>query len=112
MPEGVVKGVSGPEERINDIIDTPEFTRDIQGNVALLTETLTEFVFGGLWVWSTPAPDSCDQLAAHPEARAEREEHAYGYDHVGGAIAELKAARPGVIFCGAVPAQVISSRQG
>lgn len=92
-------------ERVTDTCRV--FGRSLDDIVAVLKETGAEFVFRGFWRWS-PCPEYCSQLSGR--ARELCEERGYSYRHLEEAIARIKSELPDVIFCGAIPAQIIQRR--
>ena len=78
--------------------------RSIDDVVNLLNETKTDFIFRGWWRWS-PCPESCFELP--PQYIPICERNGYSYQNLQNAIKKIKDEIPGIIFCGAIPAQII-----
>ncbi len=76
--------------------------RDVDGVAEILKDLDVDFIFRGFWRWS-PCPEDCSQLEGR--AREICLEAGYSYSQLKESIAEIKRELPGVIFCGAVPAQ-------
>lgn len=76
----------------------------------LLKETKTDFIFRGFWRWD-PCPESPETVLPleYPlDYIKKRAQRGYTYEHLENAITEIKRNKPGIIFCGSVPAQKIT----
>ena len=78
--------------------------RSVDDVVNLLKETKTDFIFRGWWRWS-PCPENCSELP--PEYIPICERSGYSYQNLQNAIKKIKNEIPQIIFCGAIPAQII-----
>ncbi len=84
------------------------FNRTVDDIVKVIDETGADFVFRCFWRWS-PCPETPEQLP--PGRLRERCEYAgYYYQHLKQVISAIKASKPDIILCGAIPAQKLDSR--
>ncbi len=94
-------------ERVTDWIN---FNRSIDDVISILNETKTDFIFRGWWRWS-PCPDDAN-MTLPPDFPSNYVENCvrrgYTYKHLENAIKRIKEKMPSVIFCGAVPSQIIT----
>ena len=89
-------------EKITDGIYCKSPYRSLDGMIALLKETKTDFIFRGWWRWS-PCPES-PETAPSPLYY----ERGYTYQQLEETLAQIKSELPDIIFCGAIPAQRIN----
>ncbi len=78
--------------------------RGIDEVIYLLKETRADFIFRGFWRWN-PCPNKCEDLRVREKEKCKLRN--YSYFHLEKAILEIKKEIPQIIFCGAIPAQVI-----
>lgn len=114
LAEGQPAGQSRPDLRsvrvavlYENITDWPLFGRSVEDVIRALRETHAEFIFRGFWRWG-PCPDNYDQLPLR--ARDLFRKHGYSYENLRHTLAEIKRQLPHIIFCGAIPAQIINRR--
>ncbi|MDF2954691.1 MAG: hypothetical protein OD815_000307 [Candidatus Alkanophagales archaeon MCA70_species_2] len=97
-------------ERVTD--GTYYFNRSVDDVARMLKDLRADFVFRGWWRWN-PCPESSEELPGF-FTKAEIEEYArrgYTYKQLRDAVAKIKGEVPGVIFCGAIPAQRLNARE-
>ncbi len=87
------------------VTDGAIINRSIEEVIDLLRETGTDFIFRGFWRWS-PCPNKCEQLLSL-RAKQRCKFTGYSYEHLKNVISKIKAEIPNVIFCGAIPSQII-----
>ncbi len=92
-------------ERVTDGI---AMNRSVEDVISILKEMKADFIFRGWWRW-TPCPNRCEDLPSL-SARVRCELSGYSYEHLEKAISIIKEEIPDIIFCGAVPAQIIPMR--
>jgi len=90
-----------------NVTDWPAFGRSLQDVIRALRETHAQFIFRGFWRWA-PCPNRYEDLPA--PLRDLYRQHGYSYENLRRAIAEIKRQLPGIIFCGAIPVQVLSAK--
>ncbi|RLE91342.1 MAG: hypothetical protein DRJ55_05770, partial [Thermoprotei archaeon] len=84
------------------------FNRTVEDVMEVLKETGADFVFRCFWRWN-PCPETPEQLP--PGKLRERCEYVgYYYQHLKQVISTIKASMPDIIFCGAIPTQILHSR--
>ena len=86
------------------VTDGRLYGRKMEEVIRLLKETKAQFIFRGFWRWN-PCPNRPEQLPGRLRWRCEIS--GYSYRHLEEAISRIKAEIPHIIFCGAVPAQVL-----
>lgn len=103
-----------------NITDLKAFGRSLADAVKLFRETRTEFIFRGFWLWS-PAFQSPESIPPEVLEFAQTrdltpgqvvkfvKERGYFYQCLSDSIAGIKKDVPGVIFCGAIPAQKVNA---
>lgn len=79
--------------------------RSVDDVISIFREIGADFVFRGWWRWS-PCPNQCEDLPSG-RSRMMCELRGYSYRHLEDAVSKIKNELPGIIFCGAVPAQII-----
>jgi len=87
------------------VTDGMVMNRSVDDVISLLKEMGVDFVFRGWWRW-TPCPNRCEDLPSS-KARMRCEFSGYSYKHLEDAIFMIKQEIPEIIFCGAIPAQII-----
>ncbi len=90
-----------------NITDWPFFGRTVKDVIRALRETHADFIFRGFWRWG-PCPNTYDQLPLR--VRDLFREHGYSYENLRYTLGEIKRELPHIIFCGAIPAQIINRR--
>jgi len=102
-----------------NITDVNAFGRSLNDAVVQFKETGTDFIFRGFWLWSpafqTPEdiPPEVLKFAQTRNLTPERivklvKERGYFYKCLSDSIAGIKKEIPGIIFCGAIPAQKVN----
>lgn len=103
-----------------NITDVFAFGRGLSGAVRQFKETRTDFIFRGFWLWS-PAFETPEDIPAEVFKLAETmnldstqivkliQERGYFYKQFADSVAAVKKDIPGIIFCGAIPAQKVNS---
>lgn len=94
------------------VTDYTAVGRGVDDVVIRLKETSTDFVFRGFWVWP-PCIDSCSDIPQkildfYLQQGYDCEERGYNYNHLKNDVAELKQGKPGILICGAIPAQRVN----
>ena len=90
------------------VTDRMALDRSLDDVIATLRETHAQLIFRGFWRWA-PCPNRCEDLPTW-RARARCRLRGYSYAHLEEVIAGIKSALPGVIFVGAVPAQIVQRK--
>lgn len=102
-----------------NITDVNAFGRSLNDVVAQLKETRTDFIFRGFWLWH-PAFETPEGIPLEVLKIAESRdldsaqiiklirERGYFYKQLADSIAVIKKEIPGIIFCGAIPAQKVN----
>lgn len=94
--------------------------RSLEDTVKTLKDAQADMIFRGFWVWGGPFPESPDnipsvltdlfveRLRIKPEQAPEFvRKSGYSYEELGKSLSAIKKEMPGVIFTGAVPAQMV-----
>jgi len=89
-------------ERVTD----RKVNRSVEDVILLLKEVNADFIFRGWWRW-TPCPNKCEDLPSL-RARIRCEFSGYSYEFLEEAISKIKQEIPDIIFCGAIPVQIIT----
>jgi len=94
-------------ERVMDWIN---LNRSINDVIGILKETKASFVFRGWWRWY-PCPDDANMVLPPQFPKNYVKTCAYKgytYKHLKEALREIKKEIPDIMFCGVVPAQIIT----
>ena len=82
--------------------------RSVEDEIKIFKETNTDFIFRAFWRW-TPCPEKCDDLS-NVNMREKCKFCGYSYSHLEKTISKIKKEIPGIIICGAIPAQIIQRK--
>lgn len=103
-----------------NITDGAAIARSIEDTIKLLKETQTDFIFRGFWKWEPivespeDIPDELFKLAenkdlSHKQVAQKLRRTGRYYRALGQWVSAIKQEMPGIIFCGAIPAQQLCS---
>ena len=95
-------------ERVTDGIYY--LNRSIEDVIQILKETRTDFIFRGWWRWYPCPEDANISLPQeYPSNYVENcVKRGYTYEDLREAVSRIKEEIPGIVFCGAIPAQIIT----
>ena len=82
--------------------------RGVEDEIEIFKETNTDFIFRAFWRWN-PCPEKCDDLS-NVNMRRKCKLLGYSYSHLEKTISKIKKEIPGIIICGAIPAQIIQRK--
>ncbi len=103
-----------------NITDVNAFGRSLNDAVVQFKETRTDFIFRGFWLWS-PAFEIPEDIPVEVFKFAQTlnldsaqivkliKERGYFYKQLAESVAIVKKEIPGIIFCGAIPAQKVNN---
>ena len=81
--------------------------RSVEDEIKIFKETNTDFILRAFWRWAS-CPEKFDDL---PEKLREKFKlKGYSYSHLEKTISKIKKEIPGIIICGAIPAQIIQRK--
>jgi hypothetical protein len=93
------------DSKVVEKVTKGKIRRDIEDLIKIFKETDTDFVFRAFWRWS-PCPESPKEA---PDQRYTI--RGYTYQHLKEAVGRIKEKMPGIVICGAIPAQKIEVRE-